>query len=114
MSASNEGVRIDPQGRVVVGGDIDVVSAASIETALRQAEAQLADATDAVVIDVSGVRFIDSSGLRILLAASRRNERADRRVVLRSPGSSVERLLGITGTAAMFDLEYDRGDSATG
>jgi anti-anti-sigma factor len=113
MSA-NEGVRVDSHGRVVVGGDIDVVSAPSIETALRQAEAKLGESTDAVVLDVSGVRFIDSSGLRILLAASRRNERAGRRVALRSPASSVERLLGITGTAAMFDLEHDQGDSATG
>jgi anti-sigma B factor antagonist len=102
-------VRVDPQGHVVVSGDIDVVSAPSIEAALRQVEAQLEAVPDqpasAVVIDVTDVGFIDSSGLRALLSASRRNEQLDRRVVLRSPGNSLKRLLDITGTATMFDLD---------
>jgi anti-anti-sigma factor len=106
MSTSgNEGVRVEPQGRVVIVGDIDVVSAATIESALRQAELSLPDPSSPVVIDVGAVRFIDSSGLRILLAASRRNEMAGRRVALHSPSTSLERLLGITGTTSMFDLE---------
>jgi anti-sigma B factor antagonist len=109
MSASNEGVRVDGQGRVVVGGDIDVVSAPIIEAALRQAEQRLGDAATPLVVDVAGVDFIDSSGLRILLAASRRNGRLGRRLLLLSPGSSVDRLLSITGTTQMFDLEAAPG-----
>ena len=89
----------------MIVGDIDVVSAPSIESALRRAELSLDDPSAPVVINVGEVRFIDSSGLRILLAASRRNERAGRRVALQSPPTSLERLLGITGTTAMFDFE---------
>ena len=102
------GVRVDPSGHVVVAGDIDVDSAPSIEAALRQVEARLSGAdgsTSSVIIDVGQVGFIDSSGLRALLSASRRNEQANRRVVLRSPGNALKRLLDITGTAMMFDLD---------
>jgi anti-anti-sigma factor len=107
MSASNEAVRVDPQGRVVITGDIDVLSASPIEAVLRQLEEQLGTATAPVVIDVGKVAFIDSSGLRVLLAASRRNGLVGRRVVLMSPGATIDRLLGITGTTQMFDLARD-------
>jgi anti-anti-sigma factor len=108
VSASREGVRVESHGTVVVSGDIDVVSAPQIETALRQAERTLDDSAP-VIIDVSAVAFIDSSGLRVLLAASRRSAEAGRRLVLRSPGHAVTRLLSITGTAAMFDLDPPAG-----
>lgn len=106
---ASDNVRVDPHGHLVVSGDIDVVSAPAIEAALRQVEAQLEGATGQLaaplVIDVTDVGFIDSSGLRALLSASRRNEQLGRRVVLRSPGNSLKRLLDITGTALMFDLD---------
>lgn len=104
MDVSDEAVRVDPQGHVIVTGDIDVVSAPIIEGAIRRAEAMISDTT-ALVLDVGKVAFIDSSGLRVLLAASRRNEQFGRRVRLRSPGSTITRLLDITGTSAMFDLD---------
>jgi anti-anti-sigma factor len=105
VSASHEGVRIGPDGRVVVVGDIDVVSAPNIESVIRQAEAALAPEAAHVVIDVGAVGFIDSSGLRVLLAASRRSEQQGRRVLLHAPGATLQRLLDITGTAIMFDVE---------
>jgi anti-anti-sigma factor len=104
VSASHDGVRIGPDGRVVVIGDIDVVSAPAIESVIRQAESAAHDGQNQLVIDVESVGFIDSSGLRVLLAASRRNTEAGRRVVLRSPGPTLTRLLDITGTAIMFDI----------
>lgn len=105
MSASHEETWIDSNGHVIVVGDIDVVSAPAIESAIRQAEARVHQGRPPVVVDVKAVGFIDSSGLRVLLAASRRNDGAGRRVVLRSPGTVVRRLLDITGTAVMFDQD---------
>ncbi|MCU1359419.1 MAG: anti-sigma-factor antagonist [Ilumatobacteraceae bacterium] len=104
MTASDEGVQVDVDGRVIVVGDIDVVSASTVEASIRQAETGLADGATSVVLDVRQVGFIDSSGLRVLLAASRRNEQAGRRVLLESPGHTLTRLLDITGTAIMFDI----------
>jgi anti-anti-sigma factor len=105
MSATGDGIRVDRDGRIVVIGDIDVVSATSIEAALRQAEERAGESSDPIVLDARGVRFIDSSGLRILLAASNRNTRAGRRVVLESPGPTLVRLLEITGTGDMFVID---------
>jgi anti-anti-sigma factor len=51
------------------------------------------------------VTFIDSSGLRSLLGASRRAAERSGKVVLRSPSPSVQRLLEITGTTAQFSIE---------
>ncbi|MBI5088257.1 MAG: STAS domain-containing protein [Actinobacteria bacterium] len=105
MSEPDDGVSVDDQGRVIVVGDIDVVSAPLIEQAIRQAEDRRGESSRPLVMDVSKVRFIDSSGLRVLLAASSRNLRAGRRVVLESPGATLTRLLEITGTGDMFVVE---------
>ena len=104
-SVPNNTVTVD-HDRVVVSGDIDVVSAASIEQVIRRVEERLA-ADQPVVIDVRDVGFIDSSGLRVLLAASRRAAAADRRVVLVHPRTALLRLLDITSTTSMFDLSGD-------
>jgi anti-anti-sigma factor len=109
MSAPGDGVRIDAEGRVVVIGDIDVVSAPQIEASLREAEGALGESPRPLVLDAEGVRFIDSSGLRVLLAASSRNQRAGRPVVLERPGPTLERLLEITGTGSMFVISGGDG-----
>ena len=54
------------------------------------------------------VFFIDSSGLRSLLGASRRAQARNTVVVLRSVGAQVERLLQITGTTDQFVIESGR------
>lgn len=109
MRSPSDGVTIHQDGHVVVVGDIDVVSAPSIEDAIRRAEDPLGTGRP-LVIDVRGVGFIDSSGLRVLLAASRRAAAAGRRVELAGSGSALLRLLDITGTGSMFDLAAESTD----
>jgi anti-anti-sigma factor len=107
MTSPSDGVTIDERGWVVVIGDIDVVSAPMIEHEIRRVEERLGARPakgEPLVVDVRGAGFIDSSGLRVLLAASRRAAAADRRVELMGPGSGLLRLLDITGTGSMFDL----------
>ena len=60
------------------------------------------------VIDLGDVFFIDSSGLRSLLGASRRARTRGATVVLRNVGSEVLRLLEITGTTEHFSIETSR------
>ena len=57
------------------------------------------------VIDCSGVEFIDSSGLRVLLEAREVRVPHGGTVVLRSPTEAVMRLLEITSTDELFDIE---------
>ena len=90
-------------GVIVVHGDIDVAGGPILEAAIRERE------TDGpVVIDLGDVYFIDSSGLRSLLGASRRARDHDRKVTLRRVGPEVLRLLEITGTTEHFSIETGR------
>ena len=50
-----------------------------------------------VVLVLSGLGFIDSSGLRVVIAADRDLTELGGRLVLRSPSETVRRLLDITG-----------------
>jgi anti-anti-sigma factor len=69
--------------RVEVEGELDVATAPLLDEALKQAEAS--DAAR-IVIDLGGVSFIDSTGLRALLEANARD----------AEGEATGRL-GITG-----------------
>lgn len=50
-----------------------------------------------VRLDLDGVTFIDSSGIRVILDVHRQMAADGRRLVLLRPSASVIRLLGITG-----------------
>ncbi len=50
-----------------------------------------------ILIDLSGVGFIDSSGLRVLIDAHQRAQRCGRRVVMIRPSAPVRRLFDISG-----------------
>jgi anti-sigma B factor antagonist len=93
-----------PEGVIVVHGDIDVAGGPILEAAILDREGN-----GAVVIDLADVFFIDSSGLRSLLGASRRARTRGANVVLRHVGSEVLRLLEITGTTEHFSIEPSRG-----
>lgn len=92
-------ITTDPEGVVVVTGEIDMASGPLVESAAT------AGGGSPVVIDVSGVTFIDSSGLRSLLAISRSATAANTTVTLRGVGPEVARLLEITGTGSLFTVE---------
>jgi anti-sigma B factor antagonist len=49
-------------------GELDIASAPQVEAALRRAEAQ----GKSILLDLSALEFIDSSGLRVVIAADRR------------------------------------------
>ena len=93
----------DADGVIIVHGDIDVAGGPILDAAIRERESE-----GPVVIDLGDVYFIDSSGLRSLLGASRRAREGERTVVLRQVGSEVLRLLEITGTTEHFTIETGR------
>ncbi|MEY2554590.1 MAG: hypothetical protein QOC57_2450 [Ilumatobacteraceae bacterium] len=87
-------------GAIVVSGDVDIAGGPILEAALLQRGND-----DRLVIDLAGVSFMDSSGLRNLLAASRRAKQRGSDLVLRNVGPVVWRLLEITRTANQFAVE---------
>lgn len=89
-------MRLDPDGALVLDGEIDSFSAGLL------AERLHVDPT-ITTLDLAGISFIDSSGLRVLVAA---NQGADGTsgIRLRSPSSAVQRLLEISGLTGHLDI----------
>jgi anti-anti-sigma factor len=89
-------------GVLVVSGDIDVAVADRFERALGPA-----GGIAPMTIDLAGVTFMDSSGLRaILRAATRVTEAAP--LVLRNPSAPVQRLFEITLPQEFPHLRIER------
>jgi anti-anti-sigma factor len=75
-------------------GEIDIATAAHVEQELLRAEAT--DATS-IVLDLSELSFIDSSGIRMLVMADARSRADSCRLTLRRPPDSVLRVLRLAG-----------------
>src|SRR5262245_23664494 len=90
----------DPRGALVIRGDIDIAGGPMLDAAVQE----YADG-EPLVLDLGAVGFIDSSGLRALLGASRRAVQHGTVVRLRNVGPAVRRMLDITGTAEQFQFE---------
>jgi len=78
-----------------VSGDIDVTNVDGFATALR---AHLGHATRAMLVDLSGARYLDSSGLRALFEAAATLMGDGRHLTfVVPPGHPLRRLLEISG-----------------
>ena len=96
----------DESTRVItVSGEIHVTTAPEFSQRLNDA---IAAGTRGVVIDMSGVEFIDSTGLSVLLNGLRRVTRADGRLALVVTNPTVLRLFEITKLDTTFDIQGSR------
>ena len=86
-----------------VGGELD----ASTSPLLASAFADAPVGAEQFVVDLGAVTFIDSSGLRVLIAFNDRVTADGGTVIVSNPSSSVRRLLQITGLESMFGLSTD-------
>ena len=87
-------------GGWTVAGELD----ASTSPSLAAAFAELPAGSGQVDVDLGDVTFIDSSGLRILIALSDRATAEGRKVVVSGASNPVRRLLEITGLDSMFGV----------
>jgi anti-sigma B factor antagonist len=108
MSAPDQHVRItltttDEGDRkvVAVAGEVDPLTAPEFDDALRAAAAE----SSTVVVDLGAVSFLDSSGLRVIVAAQQELEASGIGLVIRNPSDSVRRVLEISGLTQHFDVE---------
>jgi anti-anti-sigma factor len=88
--------------RVALVGELDVVTASRVSDEL----AALADqSVKSVVVDVSELTFIDSTGLRALLAGRERLQAKTASFVLEGASGVVERVLELTGLRDLLSDE---------
>jgi stage II sporulation protein AA (anti-sigma F factor antagonist) len=75
-------------------GELDLASADVVEQELERVEA--GDARS-IVVDLSGLTFMDSTGLRLLLSAHARSRGQADRLALRRGPASVQRVVELSG-----------------
>ncbi|HEV2775150.1 MAG TPA: STAS domain-containing protein [Solirubrobacteraceae bacterium] len=83
-----------------LAGELDLASAGDVEAELRRVEATDAEV---ILVDLAGVSFIDSTGIKVLVTASAR-ERGRNRLLLDRPSPAVLRVLRMAGVADLLPL----------
>jgi anti-anti-sigma factor len=91
---------------VVASGEIDMATAPMLA---RELTAAIEAGDGAVVLDLAGVTFFDSSGLRVAIVAHRDlGERGRRLAVVCEPEGHVRRTFMLAGLADVLDLHPTR------
>jgi anti-sigma B factor antagonist len=91
---------------VTVAGDVDLETASSLSDEVATATS---DESPHLVIDLGGVTFLDSSGLKVLVATSKRAEKAGGSMSLVAVPHIVMRVLTVTALDKVFSI-YDSVD----
>lgn len=76
---------------LVLAGEIDAHTAPSLAAAIASCDQAH------ILVDMAGIEFVDSSGLRVLIEAHQEAQAADRKIQISNPSSAVSRLLEISG-----------------
>jgi anti-anti-sigma factor len=105
LVADHDGVAV-----LSIGGEIDLVTAPALEEAIGGV---VADNPTALIIDLSGVEFLGSVGLKILAATYEKiGDNAEFGVVARGPAT--RRPIHLTGLDKTFPLYPTLDDALTG
>lgn len=86
----------------VLAGEVDPHTAPTLQSRIDEA---LTPDTTRVVLDMGGVTFVDSAGLRVVADTQRRLGEAGGRLTLRHPSASLQKLLSVTGLAEHVDVD---------
>ncbi len=92
--------------RLHIEGQVDAATVEAFEARLTEAIG-----SGPVILDMTGVDFIDSSGLRVLLTASRLVGPGRRLPIV--PSEQVRRIFDVTGLDALPDIEFLRPPQAS-
>lgn len=85
---------------VTVKGEVDLATATELEATVQRA---FEIVPESVHLDLAGLSFIDSSGLRVLVALTNEARSRDASLVLRNVPRHAERVLDLTGLSEWFD-----------
>ena len=90
---------------LAVRGDIDLATAQALDDAFADA---IRESEGVFVADLSGVDFLDSSGLKVLLRARALLGREDRALAVVCPFGRVRRVFELSGVSEVFALYASR------
>ena len=96
------GVFHDAGDRVIrVGGELDLATVPTLEEEL---EAAISGPSEQVVVDLSDLEFIDSTGIAVLVRAMVDGDGESRLRFVPSRAEAVSRVLDVTGVAERMEL----------
>ena len=91
----------DGEALLLVSGEIDIATANAFRDQLRKL---IAEANSPALVDLSGVTFMDSSGVDALAGARRRAAEEGVELVLVEPSSPVRMVLEVSGMWTLFQV----------
>jgi anti-sigma B factor antagonist len=86
--------------RVALSGELDMASVSTLEDQLAHVEG---DGVTVIMLDLRGLTFIDSTGLRAFLQARKRAEANGHRLILIGASEHARKLFSLTGTEFLLD-----------
>ena len=96
--------------RLSLHGEFDIAGAPHFEAALAELELER---PERILLDLRGLSFLDSSGLRALLLADTRAREAGRRLTILQGPEAVRRVFEITGLEERLELVDDEASLAS-
>lgn len=91
----------DGSATVAVSGELDLSTASEMRDHLY---ALLARGTTQLTVDVTGLTFIDSTGLGVIVAVLKRAREAGGNLTLKGPNRSARKVLDISGLSRIIDV----------
>lgn len=95
---------------IAIAGRLDIAGAADVETAFGAA----VDGAQTVVVDLTGVPFIASIGIRLLLANAKALSRRSGHMILCGCDPQVDKVLRSTGVDQLIAMVATREDALAG
>jgi anti-sigma B factor antagonist len=102
LSIGFESEQTEDAVRIALSGELDVATAPTVEERLTALEA--GELPPHVILDLRGLRFLDSTGLSLLINADSRGRKAGRRVTIVSGTGAPRRILDTTGLRGRLDI----------
>ncbi len=94
----------DAYSVVAVRGEVDLHTAPKVQYAIERG----AEGVEAVVVDMSGIAFMDSTALSALMRAKESLEKKGISLRLTTPSGAVQRIFAVTGFEDYFDIYPSR------
>jgi anti-anti-sigma factor len=90
--------------RLVLSGELDIATAPQVEEELERLEP---DTPRVLILDLRGLDFMDSTGLRTVVAADTRAREAGRRLVVVRGSAAVDRIFSVTHLDERLEIVED-------
>lgn len=107
-------IKLDVLGddvQVWVRGELDISTSPRLREAMLEVLTGRSDPF-VITLDVSGIQFVDSTGLGVLVAVLKRMRYVGGDLVIRAPNPSLRKLLGLTGLDKVFTVEASETSEA--